>query len=167
MIETQLKTLIKSIDLTNEILTTILNTHAVGGQDVEPGKELPQPASPTEQVPPTQQAPVPGGTTPANNSPVPDPAEPVAGGTTPAPVKASPRIPQTQNEAETVAALNASISLQERIMVVSQATSNPMLGMQFLAQAKLSSFTEMSTEQIANVDKQLAEITAAAGVVSL
>ncbi len=52
-------------------------------------------------------------------------------------------------------------------MVVSQATSNPMLGMQFLAQAKLSSFTEMSTEQIANVDKQLAEITAAAGVVSL
>lgn len=66
-----------------------------------------------------------------------------------------------------MAALNASISLQERIMVVSQATSNPMLGMQFLAQAKLSSFTEMSTEQIANVDKQLAEITAAAGVVSL
>lgn len=49
-------------------------------------------------------------------------------------------------------------------MYVSQATSNPMLGMQFLAQFKVSAFSEFTPEQIAQTYTQLAEIAAAAGV---
>lgn len=49
-------------------------------------------------------------------------------------------------------------------MHVSQATSNPMLGMQFLAQFKVSSFDELIPEQVAQTDKQLVEIAAAARV---
>lgn len=50
-------------------------------------------------------------------------------------------------------------------MHVSQATSNPMLGMQFLAQFKLTSFDEFSPEQIAQTEKQLIAIESAPGTV--
>lgn len=49
-------------------------------------------------------------------------------------------------------------------MYVSQATSNPMLGMQFLAQWKVSAFSELTPEQIAQTDVQLGDIAVNAGV---
>lgn len=148
MIETQLKTLIKSIALTNELLTTLINNNSAGGPIEQPGIELPTPAEQAQQVQPETQTPVPGNTPAQNPGTGAAPAEPVAGGT-PSP---------------SVESQHAAISLQERIMYVSQATSNPMLGMQFLAQWKVSAFSELTPEQIAQTDVQLGDIAVNAGV---
>lgn len=167
MLETQIKALIKSLDLSNELLMKIINDNAYGGNDAkQPGTEVPkvdsskQPASPEESHPEPGSTPKspPVSSTDTSRTVPNNPVENTA------PVNQGPHIPQTPAEAESIEDNAPANDLQTRVMAVSQATSNPMLGMQFLAQFKVASFSDLTPEQIAQTDKQLAEIAAAAGV---
>ena len=163
MLETQLKTLIKSVDLTNELLLKIIDRNAVGGP------RIPQTPAEAEQVhhasgvpydPAAAETPAPAAEQPqapaVPNVSAPAPTtQPAAPATPTAPIPAEPAAPAAPSK--------GSIALQERVMHLSQKTNNPMLGMTILARYKVNAFSELTPNQLNDADAYVTQLAVEAG----
>ena len=148
MIETQLKELIKSLNITNELLTTLVTKHAVGGQE-----DAPAPHASGVPYDPAAAEPMTATEVLSRQSPPPQAAPEVATPTqqpvaeTVAPVAAAPSTPAVDAQPAAGSPSKQAIGLQEKAMQAKNALNNPMFIMNVLSRYRKTAFDQLTPEE--------------------